>query len=275
MMELDPRIVSVSFEVNGVIKTYMSPLQITANGTKYGNFLQNECTVTIDNLDRETQDYLLTETSPYNRNRTVKTITVKAGRESYGTAVIYVGNIVNVVCSQPPDITTTFKCLTGNFLKGNVIYRNQPGSVTYKQLATQIAQDTGTVLNFQATDKNIANYNYAGGATQQVELLGQGGNVNAFIDDNTLVVKNAFIPLTGTTRLLSAETGMIGIPEFTEQGLRVKFLIDNQTRLGAGLRINSVQYPAANGDYVIYKLAFQIATRDTPFYFIADAARRR
>ncbi len=275
MNSLDPRIISVTIEVNGQTKIYTSPLAITATGTKYGNSLQNECVVTIDNLDKQTQDYLLTETSPYNKNRTPKTVTVRAGRESYGTAIIYVGNIVSVTVSQPPDITVTLKCLTGNFLKGNILSRNQPASVTMQQLSKQIAQDGNFVLNFQATDKNIANYNSSGTALGQIELLGQSGNINAFIDDNTLVVKNAFIPLTGTTRILNAETGMIGIPEFTEQGIKVKFLLDNQTKLGGGIEIQSVQYPATNGQYVIYKLAFQISSRETPFYYIAEAARRR
>ena len=56
---------------------------------------------------------------------------------------------------------------------------------------------------------------------------------------------------------------------------KVKMLLDNQTRLGGGLRITSNIYPAVNGEYVIYKLGFQISSRDTPFYYIAEAARRR
>lgn len=270
---LDPRIVKVSVEVNGQLKTYSSPLALTANGTKYGNSLQNECTVTIDNVDKATQDYLLTETSPFNLNKTPKTIIVEAGRVSYGTAVIYRGNIVNVIVSQPPDITVTMKCLTGNFVKGNVITRNQPGQATYKQICQQIAQDTGTILNFQATDKNISNYSFAGAALDQVAVAGGLGNYNVFIDNDTLVVKDALIPINGSTRILSAETGMIGIPEFTERGIKVKFLIDNQTRLGSSIDIRSQQYPACNGIYVIYKLGFQIASRDVPFYYIAEASR--
>ncbi len=275
MNALDPRIISVSIEVNGRLKTYTSPMAITAYGTKYGNSLQNECTVTIDNIDKETQDYLLTETSPYNLNRTPKTVTVRAGRESYGTSVIYVGNVIKVIVSQPPDITVTLKCLTGNFYKGNVLSINQPASATLNQITNQIAYQLNLAPYFQATDKNVGNYQFGGGALNQVELLGQSGQVNAFIDDNTLIVKNAFIPLTGVLTILSSETGMIGIPEFTEQGIKVKFLLDNKTRLGGGLRIISTQYPAANGDYVIYKLGFQIASRDTPFYYIAEASRRR
>ena len=272
---LDPRIVKVSIEENGRLKTYSSPMNLRITGTKYGNALQNECTVTIMNLDRATQDFILTETSPYILNRTPKTVIVEAGRESYGTALIYRGNIIKSIVSQPPDIAVTLSCLTGNFLKGNIITRSQGGTATLEAIARGVSQDTNTILNFQATNKNIANYSFGGGALNQVEVLNTVGGVNAFIDDNTLIVKNAFIPLTGITRVLSAETGMIGIPEFTEQGIKVKMLLDNQTKLGAGLRINSMQYPAVNGEYVIYKLGFDISSRDVPFYFIAEAARRR
>ena len=273
MQALDPRIIKVSIEVNGKIKTYSSPLALTAMGNKYGNALQNDCVVTLDNLDRETQDYLMTETSPYNFNRTPKIVTIEAGRESYGTAVIYKGNIVSAVVSQPPDVSVTLKCLTGNFVKGNIITRNQPGQATYKQICEQIALDTGTILNFQATDKNISNYSFAGAALDQVVVAGNLGSFNVFIDNDTLVVKDAAIPITGKTKILSAETGMVGIPEFTERGIKVKFLMDNQTVLGGALDIRSKQYKAVNGIYVIYKLGFQITSRDNPFYYIAEAAR--
>ena len=208
-------------------------------------------------------------------NRTPKTVTVEAGRVSYGTSLIYSGNIVSASVTQPPDIGVTLKCLTGNFLKGNILARNQSGQATLSQISKQIAQDANTQLNFQATDRNIANYSYGGASLKQVEVLGAMGGINVFIDDNTLVVKNAFVPLTNVLTILSADTGMIGIPEFTEQGIKVKFLLDNRTRLGGTLRINSTIYPAVNGDYVIYKLGFQITSRDVPFYYIAEAARRR
>lgn len=275
MNELDPRIIRVGVQVNGRLKVYSSPLFISVNGMKYGNSLQNECEIVLTNLDRTTQDYILTETSPYNLNRTPKIVTVEAGRQSYGTALIYRGNVVTSRLTQPPDVGVYLKCMTGNFVKGNVISRNQPGSASLRQILSQVAQDTGTILNFQATDKNIANYNFAGSALKQIDLVNTFGGINAFIDDDVLVCKDAFIPLNDSLRILNADTGMIGIPEFTEQGIKVKFLLDNKTRLGSSLRITSTQNPAVNGDYVVYKLGFELSTRDTPFYYIAEAARRR
>lgn len=279
-LTLDPRIITVSFEVNGQLKTYtassFAPFDISATGTKYGNSLQNEAEVTISNLDRATQDYILTETSPYNLNKTPKLLTLSAGRDSYGTAVIYRGNIVSSNVSQPPDIGIKLKCLTGNFKKGYILSRSLPGMATLKQVSAAVASDIEMNLNFQATNnKNISNYAFGGGALKQIEVLNSMGGINAFVDDDTLIVKDAFIPLNGTNRILSSETGMIGIPEFTEQGIRVTFLLDNQTTLGSALTIQSVQYPAANGLYVIYKLSFNITSRDIPFYYIAEALRRR
>jgi len=269
---LDERLVTLSIEVNGKIKTYQD-LYIAASGVKYANPLQNEAEIVIYNLDKATQDYILTETSLYNANFSPKAIILKAGRKSYGTSVIYRGNIVYSSVSQPPDVGVTLKCLTGNFLKAGIIARNQPGLATVEQISRAIAQDTGLRLEFLALDKEVSNYAYAGDALGQVVALAALGQINAFVDDDTLVVKNVNGFRNGPVRQLSAATGMIGIPQFTERGVRVKFFIDNKTVLGGALQVQSDIYPAANGIYVIYQLAFQVTNRQVPFYYIADCAR--
>ena len=275
--QLDPRIIVVTLTVSGRTKIYTasgsSPLQISATGTKYANALQNEAQVTLSNLDQATQDFILSETTPFNLNTQAKTITVSAGRDSYGTAQIYTGNIVSSSVTQPPDIGIILKCMTGNFLKTNVLTNNQASTTTLKQIGQQVAQSLNMGYQFEATDKNIGNYNFAGSALKQVDSLNALGGINAFVDDNTLIMKNALIPLSGTIRILNADSGMIGIPEFTEQGLRVTYLLDNKTKIGGGLKIESQIYPAINGNYVIYKLGFNITSRDTPFYYIAESAR--
>jgi len=271
--ELDPRVVQVSIEVNGKIATY-DEIYIKAVGTKYANALQNEMQLTITNLDKVTQDFILTETSPFNPNRTPKVVKLYAGRQSYGTTLIYSGNVTSAIVSQPPDLTVTLKCLTGNYVKGTVLARNHPGTASLKEIAAGVAQDTQTILNFQATNKNISNYTFSGAALDQVGLLGTMGKVNAFIDNDILVVKDGAVPITGAVRELSSASGMVGIPEITEQGVKVKYLLDNVSKLGGGLQISSEIYPAVNGLYIIYKLGFEISNRDTPFYFIAEAARR-
>jgi len=272
MLTLDPRLLRIGIEIDGQLKTY-DGLAMTVSGTKYANANQNECEVKITNLDKATRDYLLTETSPFNKNKKRKILTVEAGRVSTGYSLVFSGDITNAVGAQPPDITLTLKAAAGDFAKGEIIARSQPGTAPLENIATRVAKDLGLSLNFEAKPKQISNYTYTGSAVKQVEQLGAMGRVNAFIDDLALVVKDFNAPLAGRTRELSLDTGMIGIPEFTDQGIKVKMLFDNQTVLGGGLNITSKMNPAADGLYTVYKLTFELASRDTPFYYIAEATR--
>lgn len=272
MSELDPRLLRIGIEINGQLKLYEG-LAISASGVKFANANQNECEVKITNLDEATRNYLLTETSPFNKNKRRKLLTVEAGRVSTGYSLVFAGDITNAVGGQPPDITVTIKAATGDYAKGVIIASSQPGTAPLENIARRVAQDLGVSLRFEATPKQIANYTFTGGAAKQVDHLGKMGRVNAYVDDSALVVKDFNAPLLNRTREVNLDSGMIGVPEFTEQGVKVKMLFDNRTVLGGGVNIRSKLNPAADGLYTIYKLSFELANRDTPFYYIAECAR--
>lgn len=272
MAEIDPRIVRVGIEVDGVAKVYEG-LNITATGTKFANANQNECEVKITNLSKATRDYILSETSPFNANRTPKRLFVEAGRVSYGATRLFQGEITAATPSQPPDITITLKALTGNYAKGDIVARTGGLSTPLSVLSRRVADDLGLALQFEAREKLIANYAFSGANIKQVDALGGSGGVSVFVDDGVLIVKERALPLAGRLRVLNVDSGLIGIPEVTERGIKVRFLLDNRTVLGGALRLESVIYPSVNGEYTIYKLGFQVASRDTPFYWIAEASR--
>lgn len=270
--DLDSRIVRVGIEVAGRLQTY-DGLAVVATGTKFAGANQNDCEVKITNLARTTRDYIITEASPFNKSKVRKRLIVEAGRTSFGVSTVFVGDIVSACVSQPPDVTVTLKAATGNYDKGNVVQRSQPGLCNLRQIASQVANDLGLSLNFQCSDRQIANYAFTGGALRQVDQLGACGRVNAYVDDGALILKNYGAPLAGSARVVNLDSGMIGIPEFTERGIKVKMLYDNQTKLGSGLVVQSQLNPAANGNYTVYKLGFELASRDTPFYLVAEASR--
>lgn len=269
---LDPRILRIGIEVDGRLKTYEG-LWATASGTKYANPLEDECEVRIANLDGDTRARILTEANPLNSNRTPKRLVVEAGRQSTRPAKVFLGDITAVSVSQPPDITLTIKAKTGQTKKGVVVARSAPPVANLKDIAGQVAKDVGASLDFQATDKKIGNYSHSGPALSQVGKLSETGDVDVYLDGNTLVVKDAHVPLTGRLRILDMDSGMIGIPDLTEQGVKVKYLWDPDTTLGGALRIVSKLNPAANSNFCIYKLGFELSSRDTPWYWVAEAKR--
>lgn len=272
-MFIDSRLVRLGIEISGKMHFY-SDLAITANGIKFGNPNQGQCEVTITNLQRSVRDYILTETSPFNRNRTPKRLTLEAGRTSTGLSLIYTGNIFRSSISQPPDQTLTIKCLTGQYLKQNMVHVSFPESVPLSRIAHNVAEKNNLPLLFEAKERSINNFSFAGSALKLVDALASLGDIDVFVDNDLLVVKNTNTARQGKTIVLSPETGLVGIPEPTETGIRLIMLFDHRVNVGSSVNLKSQLYPTFNGRYVIYKLAFQIANRDTAFYLTADCRRQ-
>lgn len=273
-MSIDPRVVRVGITINNELRTYEG-LAISAQGSKFASATQNKTTIKIANLDKDDRDFLATEGTPFNRvrNRIRQKVFVDAGRITTGISRIFSGDITLINLSQPPDITTTITAITGQFQKGNVITTNEGATSSLSMIAKKTASLLGVALDFTATDKQIANYGFTGSAIKQVDKLGELASIDAFLDDETLIVKDANIPRPGPTRRISADTGMVGMPEFTDFGVRVKILFDATVRVGDQVQIISEFYPAANGLYIIYKIDFDIANREEPFYLVIETRR--
>lgn len=271
---LDLRRIRIGIEVLGQINWYEDPaMRIKVSGTKYANPLQNDCTVVITGLRMQTRDYILTETSPYNENRTPKRLIVEVGRVDTGIFRLFTGDIVSVEPGGPPDLDLTIKALTQNAQSGNVVSTSMGALTKLSVLARKVANDLGLVLEFEAMDKNIANYQHTGSALAQVRKLQEAGNVSAYIDEDRLVVKDHDKALNGRLRILNKNSGMVGIPKGNEKGLTVTFLIDPTTTLGGALRIESQINKSLNGDYLITQLKFDAQSHETPFFYTAQATR--
>lgn len=273
MTTVDDRVVKVSLNVKGQLKTYLSPMYISSTGKICANPLQSEILVKIANVSKDDQDFLLTACSPYNKDKTPKILILEAGRESTGTSIIFQGNISTCEPSQPADIFLSFKCQANQALKGKIVASQQSATVPLSTIAQQVAGDCDLSCNFQATDKQIANYSHSGPALRGIDKIHGAGGVAAWADGDELLVTDTDTPLTGKLRVLDADSGMIGVPKFSEQGVKVTYLLDNTSKTGGALQIVSQVWPAINGNYRIYALGWNIASREEPFYWIAEAKR--
>lgn len=269
---LDQRLLRVAIQVGTNIK-YYEDIKIEASGVKYNNEIANEGTIKLTNLDKDTREYILTETTPYKTGSTNQKIIIYAGRESKGYSVVFVGDIFRATISQPPDITLTIRCMTGFANQSNIISVAQGKTSLISKIARDIATSLKLKLSFQATDKNISNYTYNGSAIHQITMLSEIGGINAYIDDDKLIVKDYNKPLSGVIKVVNKDTGMVGIPEITEYGVKVKYLYDEDSSIGGEIKIESELNPAANGNYVIYKLSFDLSNRSTQFYYTAECNR--
>lgn len=271
---IDLRIVRVGVEVAGRINYYNSSeeFRVKASGTKYANASQNDCTVTISGLNRETRDFLLTETSPFNK-RGSNLLVVEVGRASLGFFRVFEGDIISSEPGSPPDVDITLKAKTGASRNWQMVSRSAQPLAKLSTIANSVASDIGARLDFQATDKNIANYTYTGGALGQINRLAEAGGVRAFLDDNKLIVQNYNDPVKGRIKVINMNSGMVGIPKATEKGVTVTYLIDGESVLGGLLRLESMFNKTLSGDYKIDQLKFDVASHDNPFFYQALCSR--
>lgn len=268
----DLRRIRFGIEISGRINWYEG-LRVRASGTKFANAQQNECTLTVSGLSMSTRDHLLTETSPFNSNRTPKRLIIEVGRVSTALFRIFIGDIVSAEPSAPPDVDVIIKAKTQSAQAGNVVAIASGPISKLSAISQRVADEIGLGLDFQALDKNISNFSYTGAALKMVNLLQDSGGVRAFIDDETLIVKNYGSTLTGRIRVLGADTGMVGIPKATEKGLDVTFLIDSESLLGGMIRLDSKMNKSLNGDYVIDQLKFDVASHEDPFFYSATCSQ--
>lgn len=269
---LDLRRIRIGIEVSGQINWYEG-LRVRASGTKFANPLQNECQVTISGLKGSVRDEILTETSPYNSNRTTKRLIVECGRVSTGMFRLFVGDIISSDASSPPDVDVTVKAKTQNAQSGNVIAITTGQMAKLSGISQRVADEINLGLDFQAVDKNISNFSFSGAASKLIQQLQEMGDVRAFIDDESLIVKEYSKALSGRIKILSQETGMVGIPKATDKGIDVTFLIDSESLLGGALRLESKFNKSLNGDYVIDQLKFDVASHEDPFFYTAHCTR--
>lgn len=274
-MSFDPRLMRVGIEIGKEI-IWVEGLMLEASITKVANATSNDATIKVANMTKNHRDNILTETSPFNKLGVRKRVIVEAGRESYGLSRIFTGDIINATPSQPPDISITLTARTNNWNKTQVTSKSYAGMISMQRNAQDIADSMELSLNFEATDRQIASYAFTGAKSQQLNKLGEIGRVNAYIDDDKLIVKDVgkAAKQSAQTHVLDLSSGMVGIPELTEQGIRVKMMFEPFSRIGGMLEVKSIINPGANGKYIIYKMSYDISNRSEQFYTTVEAYKQ-
>lgn len=246
---------------------------ISAQGAIYSDSKRNECNLEISNLRKEYRDNLATQLTPWNLDQTKKSIKVRAGRISTGLFDLFIGDIAACSPSQPPDIGLKIRAKTSLWYSLNLTAQAESITAPLSSIGGSVAASMGLSYNFQATDKSVTNYSYNGTMLGQVDALNALGGIEAYIDNGSFIIKDKGTALKGLPISISASTGMIGIPEPTEYGVRIITFLNQNVKVGGLITLDAKSNPLLNGNYMIYRVQFDISSRDTPFYTIIEASK--
>lgn len=245
----------------------------------------SECDVAIANLKREDVEYLTTYTSPYVDQSKKKRINIFAGYESTGVGMIFSGDIYSALPEGLPDTWLNIKAKTNFFEQQNIITYSQ-NTATTKEIAANISAQLGYELSWQSkSQKTIDAINFNGAKAKLLNYLNKLDNFRAFIDNNTLYVidkdeeppkedeqpktysgETSTTKKTGYIKLITQDSGLIGLPQPDEYGVKIKVLLDPAVALGDWFKLESQRLPIVNGFYQVYEMTYDFATREPQYY---------
>lgn len=263
----DGRLIEVDIILPDGTFTFSEGFAIYASGQKFLSATSASCQCRIFNLTRELRQQIITLSSMLRQPRTPVFMNIKAGRQSSGLSLLFTGQVLLADVLQPPDIGIVLNGLANNFITGQIENVQYGANAPVSSIAQGVATSGGWQLNNQCTNKNISNFNYTGTPLDGVAELNQMGGIQACVDNGTLITVDADKALPGDPYILNLGTGMIGIPQVTDQGVIVKVMFNNQIQLGGSVTVQSLINPAANGTYKIIQVNYEIASRDQPFWY--------
>lgn len=271
MAGFDPRILTVELQFDDGSLIYGDPMFLKVQGSKTIASLQNTATITIGNLRKDHRDYIMTNCNQVLQSQyKIRRVRVMAGRESVGSWKVFEGDIISASLSQPPDIMLTLRCATMARDKSQFWTYVNTGPISLQQIANDFAQFVGfSLLIDPAVDasKTIPKFTFNGQPVAMMTRISELFNVKCYTDDNQIVIKPWKEALTNQLVEVSTTSGMVGIPEFTEYGIKVKTLVDRNVVLGGAMRLTSKMVPVMNADYVITRIDYDLATREQQFYY--------
>ncbi len=258
-------------------------ISIRGNITRKMSETGSTAKISIANLSKEDVEYLTTYTSPYVDQSKKKRINVFAGYESTGVGLIFSGDIYSALPEGLPDTWLNIEAKTEYFNQQNIITLSQ-GRTNTKSIASVIANQLGLALVWRSkSEKFIDAFNFTGAKAKLINRLNLLDNFYAYIDNNSLYVVdvNEESPNTsnkkqsGYIKVINADSGLIGLPQPDEYGVKIKVLLDPSVNLADWFKLESKRLPIVNGFYQVYEMTYDFASREPQYYLEIFGKNRR
>lgn len=234
-------------------------LSTTVQVTKAGLPEKNSAEVRIQGLklsDMEQLTFLSFLPGEYRKNH----ILIEAGDKGGELSVVFKGDITAASAdfSTAPDVTMKFNALTAGW---SVLIADSPtsvqGEVTAESLIKQFAEQAGYNFVNEGVTESVKNSTYNGSPVQKAEQVADEVGAELLMDDETWTLMPWDKP-RGDAVLLKADSGLIGYPSFTQDGISCECFYNPRLQLGGQIKIESI-VPRASGYWKITKLSHDLA----------------
>lgn len=267
------RKVSLSIQIGNIVKTYSDDLSdnnlsIDFNVTKSMGNYGDKANITVIGLPLEDIASLTSVLTSIGKTPPPRNfISLSAGYPD-NINTIYQGGLFSVSSNvDKPDMSITLDCLGGFDASRTIEIEINMKPASLSKIASQLASKLNMPLSFLAADKNYKSFSYKGscyGLINELKMKAEG-TVAIYMTDGKIIVEN--INQAGSNIILvSSESGLVGSPQATIQGVNFKTLLNPNYTVGACVELISNKLPLLSGLYKIITLSHQGSTRGNNFF---------
>lgn len=246
------------FEGGGNTKV-IEGLATTVDVQKAGAPDKNTARVAIYNMamkDMEQLTFLAFRPLQKRKNK----ILIEAGELGEKLGLVFKGDITSAFpdFNSAPDVPFQIEAMTAGWAYQ---LADSPTSIAGEQdvatLMEQFATEAGFGFVNNAVSASVKNTTLTGSPVSKAQQLAQEVNIELLIDDETFTIQTWDNP-RGEAVLLGADSGMIGYPTFTQDGVSARSFYNPKLRLGGQVKIQSV-VPKASGYWKLTKLTHSLS----------------
>ena len=267
------RKVSLSVQIGNIVKTYSDNLSdnnlaIDFNVTKSMGNYGDKASITVTGLTLEDIVSLSSVVTSIGKTPPPRNfISLSAGYPD-NINTIYQGGLMAVSSNlDKPDMQITLECLGGFDASRTIEIEINLKPASLSVIASKLASALNMPLSFLAEDKQYKSFSFKGSCYQLINELKMKtkGTIAIYMTDGKIIVDN--IDVAGSNIILvSNQSGLVGTPQASIQGVNFKTLLNPNYAVGATVELLSNKLPLLSGLYKIITLTHQGSSRGNNFF---------
>ena len=243
ILQANMTLVSGTFDGTNNTKI-VNGLRMVAEIEKTGSPSKNTCKLKIYGMNQQDADMLTTVPSQAQAPLAVhhNLLQLWAGDEN-GLSVAFQGDITEAYSNYhaAPKLYFSVEAVAGYYPAiAPVAPKSYKGSVTVDSIMSALAAQMGYAYENAGVNVTLRDPYLAGSAMQQMHTIATAANIEANIDDGTLVITPINGPRKGTAPLISKDTGLIEYPTFDKKGIKFSCLYNQNIKLNGLVNVKSV-----------------------------------
>lgn len=242
------------------------------------NGMASDARIEVYNLNRKDLGFLSTIARTYlQKNYLFRLYAGYEGEEK----MLFSGRALEAVPDSYPDVILNINGMSGIEWWGENIEVAKDSSTVMdlidhaaKQMGYQVNIDDNLRKNNALLNKVQPNFSFTGSPMDLLEECQQmmGGvstdpqTVFMSVSNEQINIWSPSVPNSNKKLLISKETGMIGLPQPTETGCKVKILMNTGIKTGDIVELKSERIDLLNGDYYVIGITHEGETRGNSWY---------